>query len=55
MYMIDMKNMALNLVGTALIGGFVGLVVDHSMIAAITSGYAGIDIAENVLKINKVI
>lgn len=40
----------LGFVGGALVGGFVGVVVDHSYITALLGGYTGISVIENMIK-----
>ena len=39
----------LGFIGAMLVGGFVGWAVDHSLLVAALSGYAGISAIENLL------
>ena len=50
---LEWPKLLLNIVGAGVIGGVVGLIVDMNPVAATTSGYAGIDVIESVIKISK--
>jgi len=40
----------LGFIGGAIIGGFVGVVVDHSYLTALLAGYTGISVIEHMIK-----
>ena len=50
---IDWKKMTFNIVGSLVVGSVVGAIVDTNPVLALTSGYAGIDIIESVIKLSK--
>ena len=50
---LEWKKLLFNIIGSAVIGGVVGALVDLNPITALTSGYAGIDIIESVVKLSK--
>ncbi len=50
---LDIPRLLIQIVGACVIGGVVGLIVDQNPITALASGYAGIDIISNVIKLKK--
>jgi len=50
---IQWEKMLVNIGGSLIIGAVVGIIVDTNPILALTSGYAGIDILESVIKLSK--
>jgi len=50
---INWGKLIFNIVGSAVIGSVVGAIVDTNPVLALTSGYAGIDIIESVIKLSK--
>jgi fluoride ion exporter CrcB/FEX len=50
---LDWKQLGLNIIGSTVIGGVVGLIIDINPITAVTSGYMGIDVIESVIKLSK--
>jgi len=52
---ISEKKLFLGFIGSALIGGFVGMLIDGSYIVACLGGYVGYSVIENVLAKNIVL
>jgi len=50
---LDLPKLILNIAGSMVIGGVVGVIVDVNPVTALCSGYAGIDLIENVIKMSK--
>ena len=50
---LDWGKLGFQIGGSCIIGGVVGFVVDQNPITALASGYAGIDIADSVIKLSK--
>ena len=50
---VSMKTLWLNIGAATLIGSVVGLIIDTNPVLACTSGYAGIDVIEGVMKLKK--
>ena len=50
---INWGKMAFNILGSLVIGGVVGFVVDVNPITALASGYAGIDVIDSVMQLSK--
>ena len=51
--LLDWKKVGFNVLGSMVIGSVVGCIVDTNPILALTSGYAGIDVMDSVIKISK--
>lgn len=45
----------ITIIGSGFIGAFVGVIVGSSIVASMLSGYAGIDILDNIAKRKKVV
>ena len=50
---LNWVKMGFNIGVATIIGAVVGLVIDINPITALTSGYAGIDVIESVMKLSK--
>ena len=50
---IDWKKLIFSIGGSCVIGSVVGIIVDTNPILALTSGYAGIDVIESLMKLSK--
>ena len=50
---LEWGKLLINIIGSAVIGAVVGVIVDINPVTAITSGYAGIDLIESVVKVSK--
>jgi len=50
---IEWQKMSINIAGATVIGAVVGLIVDVNPVTAVTSGYAGIDVIESLMKLSK--
>ena len=50
---LDWKQLGANIVGSTIIGGVVGFIVDVNPVTALCSGYAGIDVIESLIKVSK--
>ena len=50
---LSWKKILLSIVGSGVVGAVVGLLVDQNPVTACASGYAGIDVIEALVKLNR--